>query len=252
MTDQLHIEEVPLPDCSCTDDDTPILTMDWKSIDTTTTGGVATSTNMIARAVHTATWCTRDGHDSHGSVVVFGGRHGGGGNDLNDMAFFDVATLKWSSELKAPASAVSSTTTTTAAASWPEPRSGHTAVAYGHRIYLFGGQSVTVTLATPTTDTKSSTTTKGKKKTLATPTQVETTSIYNDCWMFDMNRQRWLKLKPNTTKAGGIVPPQRNAHTATVVGKKMWILGGSDQNGPSNDVYSFHLGTLPLPPFCVR
>jgi hypothetical protein len=250
--DKVTLEDFPyLPDCSCTPIASNRLTLSWLQVAVSLSppsstsssapskSSPATSSSSVVvppgRAGHSLTWCTRDDNDTHGIVALFGGNSGQ--FDLPDLYFFDIATSTWT-DMKSSVSSSSSTTPQL----WPAARSGHTMISYGHRMYLYGGQSVVIT-QTPAASGS------GKKKREAT--QVVTQQFFDDCWMFDMKRQRWLLLKPNTTK-GSIVPPQRNAHSACVIGKKMWVFGGSDNNGPRNDVYSFHLGNshcYPLPFF---
>ncbi|ETW09193.1 hypothetical protein H310_01619 [Aphanomyces invadans] len=83
------------------------------------------------------------------------------------------------------------------------PRSGHTAVAWGSRIFVFGGANLRI-------DT-----------------------VFNDLHVLDTVQMKWLR-----PIVGGDVPPPRNSHVAVATAHGMVVIGGSSpQVGAMNDVY---------------
>lgn len=55
----------------------------------------------------------------------------------------------------------------------------------------------------------------------------------------DLNRLEWVELHPK-----GDLPPRRGYHTATLVGKHMVVIGGSDGGKCYDDIHTLNLGTL--------
>lgn len=65
--------------------------------------------------------------------------------------------------------------------------------------------------------------------------------FYDDVWAFDTKRSLWSQ--PAVTE--GDVPKTertRNAHVAVIKGDEMFIVGGSNQEGPREQVLAFNLG----------
>ncbi|OQS07458.1 hypothetical protein THRCLA_00531 [Thraustotheca clavata] len=88
-----------------------------------------------------------------------------------------------------------------------QARSGHTAVAIGHLIYVFGGMNL--------------------------PLQ----AVYNDVHIFNTDTVAWSQLVPCNKP-----PPPRNAHVAIAIPKGMVVFGGSSPSeGPMNDVFLLKL-----------
>jgi hypothetical protein len=74
---------------------------------------------------------------------------------------------------------------------WPAARMWHSMVAYGSKLYVFGGLSAN-------------------------------RLVRNDFWVYSTSGSSWAQI--NASNA----PPRRHGHTATVVGSRMWIVGGRD------------------------
>ena len=115
----------------------------------------------------------------------------------NDVYLYNLTTNTWSHP----------TTSTTR----PPPRSGHTAVLHDNSLLVYGGQHIRLPASQH-----------------ATPT----VTFYSDVWQLDLSAFEWHKCE---VKAAN--PPRRNGHTAWVRGDSMWLVGGSDEDGPSNSVW---------------
>jgi hypothetical protein len=103
----------------------------------------------------------------------------------------------------------------------PSPRAGHTGVAYGGKLWVFGGERASV--------------------------------AFNDVWSLDMKGAKAAAA----AAAGGAVlgtweyvvpasftsPPPRHAHAAVVVGDKLFIHGGASGDALA-DAWAFDLQTL--------
>lgn len=61
-----------------------------------------------------------------------------------------------------------------------------------------------------------------------------TNEFKNDLWVFDPITNEWTKLNPS-----GSLPPARGITTASVVGNKMYIIGGANQAGNLSDVWVY-------------
>ncbi|KAG6966621.1 hypothetical protein JG688_00006674 [Phytophthora aleatoria] len=135
-----------------------------------------------------------------GVVYLIGGANREG-TSFGDIHRFDLDTRRWT--LIKPSSG-----------SFP-PRSGHSAVAIGAKIYVFGGL-----------DAASS-------------------GIYNDVHIFDTQTSSWTKAAIK-----GETPLPRNAHAAIALpqtddsmgSRKMLVYGGSSpEYGAFNDLYLLHI-----------
>lgn len=116
----------------------------------------------------------------------------------------------------------------------PPARSGHSAVYYKNKLYVFGGQSVTVNPST------------GQP----------TFSFFNDVWVLTLKlgELRWfcfsLKTKPSPSsflydRAFPVIsPPLTSSHTASLLGSIMYVFGGSNEEGPRNDLYACDLNNM--------
>jgi len=59
----------------------------------------------------------------------------------------------------------------------------------------------------------------------------------NDLWAFNIEHQTWHKIEPK-----GKLPDPRYGHTATLLGNRMYIFGGYDNNASAcNDLWEFSL-----------
>lgn len=76
----------------------------------------------------------------------------------------------------------------------PPPRSGHTLVSYKGKVILFGG--------------------------------VHEKVHYDDTWLFDPSRHKWIKLQ-----CTGIHPAARQGHVSVVMKDVMFVYGGRDTSG---------------------
>jgi hypothetical protein len=104
------------------------------------------------------------------------------------------------------------------AAAAPEPRWGHTMVAIGDTVYLFGGMVSTSTSAL----------TARPARPLAFPR--------NDLWEWEVEKQDWEVAPP-----GEVVPPARFLHAATAYNDKMYVFGGVDlYNALLNDIWKYN------------
>ncbi|ETV88577.1 hypothetical protein, variant [Aphanomyces astaci] len=119
-----------------------------------------------------------------------------GGANRAAETFGDVHVFDWDAKRWTQAKPSIGSTTFT-------PRSGHTAVARGSRIYVFGGANLRVG------------------------------AVFNDLHVLDTDTMTWSQ-----PEVGGDVPPARNSHVAVATDKGMVVIGGSSpQVGAMNDVY---------------
>eukprot|EP00741_Cyanophora_paradoxa_P011450 tig00020556_g11061.t1 len=126
-------------------------------------------------------------------LYVFGGANRDG-RTFNALYELDTDSWTWR-ELKAVGTR-------------PPPRTGHTLVAHGASLLLFGGQD---------------------------PLQ---TQVYNDMHIFDLEKLAWRRVS-----AQGAIPDPRNSHGAAVLGGKMVVFGGANDDGPLDDVCVFDIAT---------
>jgi len=110
-----------------------------------------------------------------------------GGSYYNDMWILDIEKLAYQSVF--------------VRGDIPQPRSGHTASLIGGKIYIFGGRV------------------KMTSGYLSGGTWLQFT---NDMYTYDIASSEWMQVKTE-----GIAPPARALHTATVIGKSIYIFGGA-------------------------
>jgi len=130
------------------------------------------------------------------------------------FAFFSVKTRTWTA-VDAPSG------------TGPSARSGHTAVAYKDSVFIYGGMFVKLN-----------------------ERREPQFNFLSDLWRFNVTDKIWSQVgggeaKPppkSKKKAKKSMPPPRNEHSAVVVDKTMWVMGGSDEQGPQSTVLAFHLG----------
>jgi N-acetylneuraminic acid mutarotase len=88
-------------------------------------------------------------------------------------------------------------------------RSGHSTTAVGKKLFIFGGGSAN-----------------------------ETGSIFlNDITFYDVEQGKW-----HMTYAAGPTPAGRTKHTATLIGKKLYVFGGGDGLRLYNDLFCLDVG----------
>jgi hypothetical protein len=118
----------------------------------------------------------------------------------------------------------------------PSPRSGHSAVLdhLNSRVLIYGGQRIQIT----------------------DNIEESVSHIFNDLWSLqifsspnhDGYECTWTLLHDgqvsSASKAQSRAGPKRNAHSAHLLSDKMFIVCGSDENGPSNDVYALDLSSM--------
>mmetsp|Transcript_12924 Transcript_12924/g.21141 ORF Transcript_12924/g.21141 Transcript_12924/m.21141 type:complete len:513 (+) Transcript_12924:47-1585(+) len=90
----------------------------------------------------------------------------------------------------------------------PAERSGHSASLIGDKLYVFGGDSGGV--------------------------------YRNDLWILDLETWHWKKPEG----INGTFPPPRSGHTASVIDRKLYIIGGDGGNRYYNDVFSLDLDQM--------
>ena len=131
-------------------------------------------------------------------IIVFGGVGGEKGLDyFNDTFTLDTFSRKWSLLRFADDVAL------------PPARRGHSTVAYGDRIILFGGGS-----------------SDGPR---------------NDLWVLDLHLGEdlfWQRVDIED----GPVPAPRGYHTATTIGNTMMLIGGTDGRTCFDDIWMLNLG----------
>lgn len=87
----------------------------------------------------------------------------------------------------------------------PTPRAGHTLTSYQGEMYLFGGCNLDL-------------------------------ACYNDLYKYNSTTEYWEKLAP-----GGERPVGREGHSATLVGNKIYVYGGSTLTELLDDVFVLDL-----------
>lgn len=91
----------------------------------------------------------------------------------------------------------------------PQSRSGHSLITYNGQLYLFGGCDLGI-------------------------------MCYNDLQIYSADKKIWEV----TTTVSGDIPEAREGHIAVLVGKFMYIHGGSSLTEVLNDVYKLNMQTL--------
>jgi len=118
-----------------------------------------------------------------------------------DVFVLNTSTYRWT-QIQAPASKPGLARRT----EWPYQRYGHTVVAYGDIIYLFGGRN--------------------------------DEAACNILYKFDINTYQWSR-----PLVGGDVPGERDGHSACIIGHYMYVFGGYEENIErfGQDVYRLDL-----------
>ena len=132
----------------------------------------------------------------------------------------------------------------------PSPRFGHTAVAYGSKLYLFGGQG---------SDSDPDGASSAGTCTTSAPSSFDAASppvSFNDLYVLDVDSFNFTTSPTWTLIDGGTAPNEsaldyynqtnrpmpRNSHTATVIGSKMYVFGGANEEvGVMNDLWMLDL-----------
>ncbi|GIL81267.1 hypothetical protein Vretimale_1171 [Volvox reticuliferus] len=140
-----------------------------------------------------------------GSMYIFGGNYGG--RYLADVWALDLVSGAWSPLHLQPAGAVAQVDASTA---FP-PTAGHTVTAWNGKLHVLGGH----------TKAKGSTTTMSIRVVDPVARTVE------------------------QPEASGQAPTSRGGHTATLLGNKLWIIGGEDSARRAlSDVHVLDLETM--------
>mmetsp|Transcript_8429 Transcript_8429/g.28286 ORF Transcript_8429/g.28286 Transcript_8429/m.28286 type:complete len:1016 (-) Transcript_8429:107-3154(-) len=139
-------------------------------------------------------------------MLVFGGF--GGSKWFEELWVFDTPSIEWHKpELQSSAMEGS-----------PSARYAHTAVSFRGLLYVFGGYG-------------------GGDGWLGDLWVLDTQAIR----VRDQSKVTMAWLSPNTS---GTPPPPRAAHTANIVGSKMYIFGGNNGSYRMNDFYSLDTQTM--------
>ena len=94
----------------------------------------------------------------------------------------------------------------------PTKRWGHTLCSYRDYIYLYGGE---------------------QKRSY----QYSSQAVYR-LDVREWGSQEWLKIVP---KEGEVIPAARDCHSANIIDKRMYIIGGSKNGEKTNDIFYFDL-----------
>ncbi|KAI9202682.1 uncharacterized protein BJ171DRAFT_600694 [Polychytrium aggregatum] len=139
-------------------------------------------------------------HSDSSRIYVFGGgQSGSAAVDDAEMYCLDVESLLWVR------------LTNPGVGPRPLPRQGHSVIACGSSIYIFGGLNGDVS--------------------------------FGDLWAFDVGRRTWRAIAPDVT---GTWPLARSAHSATLVGRRIYVIGGMNRHHDPmvlGDIYSFDTET---------
>ncbi|CAM9246405.1 unnamed protein product [Ectocarpus sp. 6 AP-2014] len=110
----------------------------------------------------------------------------------------------------------------------PSPRSGHTMVVIGGKVYMFGGISAKPLCSSATVGSTALGDTAGGAN---TEDCMGGDSFSAELWEFNPSTSVWTEVLVNVD---GDAPPARDGHTASVVGSKMVVFGGRG-NGSDSD-----------------
>jgi N-acetylneuraminic acid mutarotase len=132
---------------------------------------------------------------------MFGGYCRGAETYYDTLYMFESETLTWS---KIEPKGIP-----------PERRCGHSASVVDGKIWIFGGRVKT-------------------KKTGFWDSERAGVVYKNDLHCYDPVTNEWYRYEPR-----GIGPSGRSLHTATVVGRKIYIFGGANSSGNRNDTSGF-------------
>jgi len=143
-------------------------------------------------------------------IFVFGGYNRGPELYYNSLYYLDSETLTW---YKVEPKGVP-----------PERRCGHTSCVIDGKIWIFGG--------------------RGKYKQSIWNTNSENLCYMSDLYCYDPASNEWYHYEPR-----GLGPSGRALHTATAVGRKMYIFGGANSSGTNEvsgfcDLYELDIDTM--------
>lgn len=93
----------------------------------------------------------------------------------------------------------------------PPPRKGHSAVTYQHCMIVFGGHD------------------SGGNQ-----------GFMNDVWVYDFAESEWREVEIEKT----LNPPPRNFHKAAVLGDKMYVFGGNNDDGLLSDFWHVQVSDI--------
>jgi hypothetical protein len=169
----------------------------------------------------TTNWVSIDSDDSipprngHTTTALGGQMYVFGGWDatqyFGDLWWFDTSVLYQGGRF---------TQWYQSSAAGPSPRDGHSMVAYGGMLVLFGGFYHNVS--------------SGSYVDCSKPT--DGCAWYNDLWTYTVATNKWTKLSISGA------PSPRQGHSAVVIGDRMIIFGGQNSKQQTlNDLYSYSL-----------
>eukprot|EP00667_Euglena_gracilis_P001554 EG_transcript_1554 len=185
-------------------------------------------------------------------MVIFGG-NGHRQKHYNDLHEFDFETQEWSEIAVASKKSA-----------WPVGRTGHTAVVYGKRVFIFGGRSNKPPRRANSHEEEGRAARRrsvgagegeadgGSPGAGAGGPEEEDDDLGDlergihflaDLYSFDFKAAKWRLEKPRQDQ-GDFVPVGRSGHAAGVAGAKMYIMGGTDGTDYFGDVaeYCFESG----------
>eukprot|EP00755_Sulcionema_specki_P023489 Sspe_Gene.79012::Locus_49503_Transcript_1_1_Confidence_1.000_Length_1395::g.79012::m.79012 len=182
-------------------------TMSWRQLDLRVNPSVA-GTSLRPKGRKHATLCYHDGVG-----YLFGGTDGK--TAMSDFFFLEAGedgAVYWTPHSESEGSGFP-----------PMERWGHTAVAYGGRMHLFGGKEV------------------GSGTMVPSPGEGRAFQGYilNDWRKFSFKYKMWIRLSSH-----GHVPLPRWGHSCCECGGVMYIFGGLSSRGFLNDLYSISLAPL--------
>lgn len=133
------------------------------------------------------------------------------GKPSSRLLCYDSDTDEWQSDLRTEGLT-------------PTARFGHSAVAYGSKIYIFGGQGFSD---------------NDQKLPLV---------CFNDLHCLDTETMLWKELGKRDTDVpveenseNATKPSPRNSHTVALIGDDMIVFGGATEEGPMDDTWIFNL-----------
>jgi len=133
-------------------------------------------------------------------IYIFGGYNRGPDLYYNSLYCFESETLTWH-KIEPRGTP-------------PERRCGHSSCVIDGKMWIFGG--------------------RGKAKMGDSWFSGTTLNYTNDLHCYDPATNEWLRYEPR-----GIGPSGRALHSATAVGRKMYIFGGANSTGSRNDTSGF-------------
>lgn len=152
-----------------------------------------------------------------------------GGNTRDAQFFstvhpFDCAKLRWLDTWQTTSGGASQSDS-----HLPSARSGHTAVMHREQLYIFGGQTVTIT---PNTTTAAASSIDADT---VSPVDMQM-KFFSTVHRLDTNTKQWSQCAIK-----GDALPALNASSSCLIGDNWYIFGGSSQEGPSQALYCINL-----------